>query len=98
MPPPNPKVVIDYLGNVLNEKAEAFYQRHGVVQIEPAAESGLELDGRVVMTTKYCLRQELGCCLKQQPDNREDWILVDEKGHRYGLRFDCTACQMQVVF
>lgn len=95
---PYPQATLDYLGNVLNDKAAAFYRRHGVTQIEPAAESGLDLAGRVVMTTKYCLRQELGGCLRQQTESREDWILVDEKGHRYELRFDCKACQMQVVF
>ena len=95
---PNPKLTLNYLGNVLNEKAAAFYRRHGVTQIEPAAESGLDLDGRVVMTTKYCLRQELGHCLKQKPEGDKDWILVDEKEHRYGLSFDCAQCQMSIIF
>jgi len=39
---------------VLNHKARAFYRRHQVRDIEPAAESGLAMQGRVVMTTRYC--------------------------------------------
>ena len=59
---PYPEKHLTYLGNALNEKARAFYRRHGVESIAPAAESGLDLSGQVVMTTKYCLRKELGLC------------------------------------
>ena len=61
-----PTVEMDFRGNVLNRKAEAFYRRHGVEEIEPAAESGLDLHGRVVMTTKLCLKYELGACPKME--------------------------------
>ena len=43
---PYPEKKLSYLGNVLNEKAHAFYQRHGVTHIETAAESGLNMRGR----------------------------------------------------
>ncbi len=61
---PYPTKTLTYLGNVLNEKARAFYQRHGVTEIEPAAESGLEMRGRKVMTTKYCIKHQLGYCTR----------------------------------
>ena len=90
---------MDYRGNVLNRQAEQFYRRHGVQDIEPAAESGLDLHGRLVMTTKMCLRYELGACLKE--DKRINLCapltLIDEEGNRLELRFDCAACQMEVV-
>ncbi|MBN1933408.1 MAG: U32 family peptidase, partial [Anaerolineae bacterium] len=38
---PYPAPRLTYLGNVLNQQAAAFYRRHGVTEIEPAAESGL---------------------------------------------------------
>ncbi|MDX9833167.1 MAG: U32 family peptidase, partial [Anaerolineae bacterium] len=50
-----PESTLTYRGNVLNRQAAAFYRRHGVTEIEPAAESGLDMRGRVVMRTRYCL-------------------------------------------
>ena len=97
---PYPRKDLDYLGNVLNRKAEAFYKRHGVERIEPAAESGLDLTGRKVMTLRYCIREELGLCpagtggeLPAAP-----LTLVDEEGHRLGVRFLCGDCQMEIDY
>ena len=61
-----PATKLSYLANVLNQKAAAFYRRHQVLEIEPAAESGLDLAGRTVMTTRYCLKYELGLCPRQK--------------------------------
>ncbi len=97
---PYPQDTLTYLGNVLNHKARIFYQRHGVREIEPAAESGLEMAGRKVMTTKHCLRYELGAC--PHHENRihldEPLFLVNAAGLRLRLAFDCKACQMEVYF
>lgn len=97
---PYPRTRLSYLGNVLNRQAAAFYRRHGVEEIEPAAESGLDMHGRAVMRTRYCLRHQLGQCDGRHPatDLREPIELVDEDGHRYRLRFDCRACEMEVVY
>jgi 23S rRNA 5-hydroxycytidine C2501 synthase len=90
---------LTYMGNVLNKKAEAFYRRHGVETIEPAAESGLDLAGRVVMTTKYCLRQELGLCPGiNSKSSAESMILEDEDGREYKIEFRCGPCGMQICF
>ncbi len=93
-----PETELSYLGNVLNQQAEAFYRRHGVTQIEPGAESGLDLRGRKVMTTRYCLRHELGLC-PQRTDQAltcVPLVLRDEEGHRLELRFNCARCEMEV--
>ena len=88
---------LSYLGNVLNRKAEAFYRRHGVETIEPAAESGLDLSDRLVMTTKYCLRRELGLCAGGQPRGpAEPLILEDEDGRQFSVRFVCGPCGMEI--
>jgi putative protease len=90
---------------VLNEKAAAFYRRHGVTRIERAAESGLDLRGRRVMTARYCLKHQLGWCPRyrgarenQAEPPVEPLELVDEQGHHYPLRFNCKECQMEVYF
>jgi collagenase-like PrtC family protease len=97
---PFPEQHLDYLGNVLNRKAAAFYRRHGVLSIEPAAESGLDLHGRRVMRTQYCLRHQLGWCPPgpDEPRWREPLCLVDAEGRRFELRFDCRRCEMEIIF
>ncbi|HEX9934328.1 MAG TPA: DUF3656 domain-containing protein, partial [bacterium] len=82
--------------NVLNRKAEAFYRRHGVVEIEPAAESGLDMRGRTLMTTRYCVLYELGRCPKGRA-LPAPCFLVDEDGRRFELKFDCKACKMEII-
>ena len=90
---PYPTRELSYLGNVLNAKAEAFYRRHGVDRSEPAAESGLDLTGRRLMTTRYCIREQLGLC---GADVAEPLSLIDDEGRRLELRFDCAHCAMEV--
>ncbi len=95
---PFPERELTYLGNVLNRKAGAFYRRHGVEKIEPAAESGLDLRGRKVMTTRYCILHQLGLCLREgsTEDFAEPLALIDDEGRRLELRFDCARCEMEV--
>jgi putative protease len=96
---PYPEQALTYRGNVLNEKAAAFYRRHGVTHIEPAAESGLDMQGRQVMRTRYCLKHQLGYCARYGSETsspREPLTLVDEDGRRFALRFNCDACEMEI--
>jgi collagenase-like PrtC family protease len=94
---PYPDRHLTFTGNVLNAKARAFYRRHGVETIAAAAESGLDLSGQVVMTTKYCLRKELGLCPgRHVGPAAEPMILEDEDGRRFELRFRCGPCGMEI--
>jgi putative protease len=95
---PFPEKELSYLGNVLNRQAEAFYRRHGVMRIEPAAESGLDMDDRKVMTTRYCLKHQLGLCPRDAATAQpaEPLALIDDEGHRLELCFDCRECEMEV--
>ena len=93
---PCPQKELNFRGNVLNKKAEEFYHRHGVETIAPAAESGRDLSGQVVMTTKYCLRQELGLCVGKTEN--EPLILVDEDDREYEINFHCGQCGMEIYF
>lgn len=91
---PYPEKQLTYLGNVLNRRTEAFYRRHGVTNIEPAAESGLDISARKLMTTRYCLRRQLDMCPGKAL--AEPLFLIDADGNRLELRFDCEACGMEV--
>ncbi len=92
-----PEKHLSFNGNVLNKKAEAFYRRHKVETIEPAAESGRDLRGQVVMRTKYCLRKELNLCRKiDSQTNAEPLILEDEDGALFEVHFLCEKCGMEI--
>ena len=97
---PYPENELTFLGNVLNHKAEVFFRRHGVDVIELAAESGLELAGRKVMITKYCIKYELGGCPHQiHPVGFDEPLyLVDENGLRLRLIFNCQDCLMEIYW
>ena len=97
---PYPQKKLTFLGNVLNHQAEAHYRRHGVDEIEPAAESGLDMLNRKVMTTKHCIKYELGGCPHQdQPAQLDEPLyLVDENDLRLRLAFNCRDCLMEVYF
>jgi putative protease len=90
---------LTYFGNVLNQKAEAFYRRHGVTTIEPAAETGMDMAGKQVMTTKYCLREELGLCERKDENSKaQPLILKDEDGREYEVGFRCGQCGMEIYY
>lgn len=97
---PYPDKELDYTGNVMNKYAEEFYRRHGVEEIQQAAESGLNMRGKKVMTTKYCLKHEFKLCPKVSAENKfsEPFFLVDEKEHKYELKFNCSKCEMEIYF
>ena len=96
---PYPEVRLSFLGNVLNRKAEQFYRRHGVREIEPAAESGLAMEGRKVMTTRPCILHELGWCDGKEKSRVPTFPLSlrDEENHRFELKFCCDRCEMEIV-
>jgi len=95
---PYPENTLDYRGNILNTYAENFYRRHGVVSTSPAAESGIDLRGKQVMTTKYCIKKQLGLCAKEVKKSPDTLYLQDEMGHKYTLKFNCKKCEMEVYF
>ena len=95
---PYPQRELTYLGNVLNRKAEAFYRRHGVAVVEPAAESGLDMRGRKVMTTRHCVKEQIGLCPRAGSVDavEEPLFLVDEEGGRLRLECDCSRCETEI--
>jgi putative protease len=96
---PYPAKSISYRGPVLNEKAKAFYQRHGVEFIEPAAESGMDLSDQIVMSSSYCLRRQLGICPAGSEDAvAEPLFLEDAEGHLLRAEFRCGQCGMEIFW
>ncbi len=90
---------LDYHDNVANRLARRFYTDHGASIAEMAIESAPKKeDELVVMTTKYCLRRELGACLKEKNGTKlpRPLFLKNDSG-LYRLDFDCARCGMSVV-
>ncbi|GAB3546727.1 23S rRNA 5-hydroxycytidine C2501 synthase [Noviherbaspirillum agri] len=103
-PPAYPETQLSYLANVYNEKARAFYHKHGVQLIDAAYESHEEAGEVSLMITKHCLRFSFNLCPKQakgvqgvQGQVRAEPMTLVSGDERYTLRFDCKPCEMHVV-
>jgi putative protease len=102
--PTYPDTQLSYLANVYNEKARAFYHKHGVQLIDAAYESHEEPGEVSLMITKHCLRFSFNLCPKQakgvqgvQGQVRAEPMTLVSGNERYTLRFDCKPCEMHVV-
>jgi putative protease len=91
---------LGFEANILNAKARTFYQRHGVVDIAPALEAGPVKPGTVIMRSRYCLRRELGLCGQAlaRAGVQEPLFLTDPDGSSCRLEFDCSSCEMRLVW
>jgi putative protease len=95
--------VLDYRANIVNQKSEDFYKHHGTTTLERGLEQTGDYDGKALMTTKYCLRYELGCCLQgkntfpPKADIRpSDTLVLHNNDRRFRLEFDCQECLMRI--
>lgn len=83
--------------NVANARAHEFYISHGATSITPAVETLRPEGETVVMTTRYCLRRELGHCLLT-PEGRE-WpspLFLESGKLRMRVDFECKRCGMRL--
>jgi putative protease len=97
--PDYPEKNLDYRANVANRLARDFYEKHGAKVVEEALEKGGSPSGKILMTTRYCLRRELSACLKkpeQRQKLRPPLVLTDGK-RTFRLEFDCEQCRMRVT-
>jgi putative protease len=99
-----PETHLSYLANVYNEKARAFYHKHGVQLIAAAYESHEEPGEVSLMITKHCLRFSFNLCPKQakgvqgvQGQVRAEPMTLVSGDERYTLKFDCKPCEMHVM-
>ena len=98
---------IDYKSNISNRVTREILQELGAKEIEDAFEL-THRQGAELMRSKYCIRHELGLCLKDSstsgPSSGSGQALRMTKGNlflvnngrRYRLGFDCARCEMTV--
>lgn len=97
------KETLEAEDNVANSLAEEFYKEHGAKSDQKAIEvSGNPKDETVVMTTRYCLRRELGICKKEKNGskayrNAREPFYIQSGPTRFRLQFDCNRCEMRVI-
>ena len=94
-----------YSLNIMNKKADEFYRIRNVDKPEPAPESNFNYKNIALMTTKYCIKFELGACPNFQKDeeNSNNEVKVAKElflcsaDKKYRLEFDCKKCEMKVL-
>jgi 23S rRNA 5-hydroxycytidine C2501 synthase len=97
---PYPVKELDFTYNVSNQLARNFYKRHGVTEIEKAFELQWDPGKSRVMTTKYCVKYELGKCARFQRATMGEKVvepLTLRQGElEYKLKFNCKPCEMEI--
>lgn len=87
---------LTYHANVANTLAEQVYRDHGVTgTIQPAPEIAIPQGENVVMHTRYCLRRELGHCLRTPAGT--EWaepLTLSAPGLTLRPTFHCATCTM----
>lgn len=82
--------------NVVNSLSRRFYLKHGVEHIVEGLDSWATTHGERVMESSYCIRREIGECLKRGSKLR-DTLYLEHGRHRYRLDFDCKRCRMNLI-
>ncbi|ELI6455474.1 U32 family peptidase [Flavobacterium psychrophilum] len=97
---PYPVEKLDFTYNVSNHLAKAFYKRHGVTEIEKAFELQWDPGKARVMTTKYCVKYELGKCARFQRETMGEKVVepltLTHGENAYKLKFNCKPCEMEI--
>ena len=91
-------VTTTYHDNVANSLAAEVYTDAGAEVKQKAVEVERPQGPITVMTTRYCLRRELGACLRTDSASKlPSPLFISAPGLRYRLDFDCRACEMKVI-
>lgn len=88
---------LSYKFNVANHLAKEIYLSHGADSADSAYEIVHNEDAEL-MRTKYCIRYELGQCLKMKPKGTPfpAKLHLENNGQVFPLQFDCANCEMVV--
>ncbi len=98
---PFPAKEIGFEGNISNRLARQFYERHGVENPEMAFEKQSTIHGKTVMTTKHCLKFQMGFCTRyggKKPLNFSEPFSLNDEVNELKLDFDCIQCVMKVIY
>ncbi len=93
---PYPLNTLSPADNVANRLADQLYRDHGVTEITPALEAGTQTTSSTpLMHTRYCLRRQLGACLKEKNAAALPKEIFLKTGSTIlKLTCDCRNCEM----
>ena len=93
---PCPITKLSPADNVANHLAEQLYRDHGVTDIAPALEARAPVtDTTPLMHTRYCLRRQLGACLKgKRADSLPRELYLKTGNTLLKVNCDCKNCEM----
>ena len=96
---PYPTTTLVPADNVANHLSREVYLEHGVKEITPALETGTPADdGTPLMHTRYCIRRQLGACLKGKNGNALPRDLYLRTGNTLlRVTCDCNRCEMKIT-
>ena len=85
--------------NVANRLAEQLYRDHRVTDIVPALEAGTPANASTpLMHTRYCLRRQLGACLKGKNATALPRDIYLKTGNTLlRVNCDCKTCEMTIT-
>lgn len=84
---------LDYRANIHNQTAKEFYEKCGCEVCEMSLESGKSKTHPLeLMRTKHCLKYAFEMC-----KSPKKLFLIDEKGKKYPLKFECDKCEMVIL-
>lgn len=95
---PYPASTVDFRANIVNNLSERFYKSHGVSDLERGFELSKDHVGKLVMTSRYCLRRELGQCLVNDAPKYRNQLFIENNFHTFELSFDCKKCEMSLIY
>ena len=93
-----PRYAEPHLYNIANRQASDFYRAQGLETVAPALELQQPSEA-TLMHCRHCIKFSLGYCVKhggQHPTWREPLSLRLGDGRKFGLVFDCKACEMKL--
>lgn len=85
--------------NVANRLAEQVYRDHGVTDITPAIEAGtIATTSTPLMHTRYCIRRQLGACLKgPNATTLPRELYLKNASTLLRITCDCKSCEMYLT-
>ncbi len=92
-----PSKNLSYLGNVTNKLSRQFYEKHNLEIIEDGFELKEEFAEAVLMTCKYCLKEELGMCSKEGKHDFQEPFYLLNNNRKFRLKFNCSECQTSIL-
>lgn len=93
--PVRPHFKPDYRANIANHLARKHYEALGYREITEAFELS-EYPEAYLMTTKHCIKHELGYCVREAKAQMPfiEPLYLEQGTNRIRLQFDCNRCQM----